>query len=159
MNADRWIAVAAVAATLLTGFVGPILSAWFSHYLKNRSAKERPTAQAPSDQPVSQQSNGDQRFRIRWVVRIVLFLIQTTTIFLLYRTSTNITPVTRSSVLMTAIGIGVICLCIALNWFIGIYENMDAIYGYIYATADAIRYDMRMQEKRVQQELRNPRRK
>ena len=156
MNTDRWIAIAAVAATLLTGFFGPMLSARYSHYLQTRKPKLK-RAEESSDQPVAQSEAIYQRVRARWVVRIGLALIQATAIILLFRLMHSSEPLTRVSMLMISIYISIVGLCFALTWIVGIYENMEAMYGYIYATADAVRYDMGMQEKRTQQALRNGR--
>jgi NADH:ubiquinone oxidoreductase subunit 3 (subunit A) len=157
MNTDRWIAIAAVAATLLAGFIGPMLSAWFAHYLQTRKPKVR-SAEEAGNQPVLQQEASHQRVRIRWVVRLILFLIQAMAIFLLYKSTSSPTTLTHVSVVMIAVYVSIVALCIALNWVIAAYESIEAVYGYIYATADAIRYDMGMQEKRTQQHLRNSQR-
>jgi membrane-associated HD superfamily phosphohydrolase len=93
--------------------------------------------------------------RIRWVVRLILFLIQATAIFLLYKSTSSPTTLTHVSVVMIAVYVSIVALCIALNWVIAAYESIEAVYGYIYATADAIRYDMGMQEKRTLQHLHN----
>jgi hypothetical protein len=116
MSIEAWIGIAAIVAGVLSQFGSAL---W---QIKAARVAESSTKQ--SKQKSSQSHVGNRR-SYWWKRRVVIFVVNTIAVYFLVEQMRNPNALTRTSALIIAVAVGVICICFMLPFFIGIYEYID----------------------------------
>jgi hypothetical protein len=121
MNKSEWIAIAAILIASAFSSI-QIMLQWLSmHAAPSRVANER-----------KQEPNKTQKAEWlvpRWVLRLLIFTIQTAAIYVLVWEYHTGDPLTRKSVVLITAMAGVVCICFLVPLIIGVYDYMERYFS------------------------------
>jgi len=118
MERSEWIAIIAIIVSVAIGLPG-LLFQWLTY----KSTKPSETLTRKS---IPQNTTFEWKIP-KWLMRLVIFIIQTVAIHFVVLEYSNPEPATRQSIIFIASMIGVFVLCFTIPLILNVYDYIESL--------------------------------